>query len=388
MNGSATRPSLPALTSLRFFAALHVFMFHLYAIKIGTFSGLAGRIQLMGYVGVSLFFVLSGFILTYVHADREVRPTTFYRERFARIYPAYLFSLILTAPFFFYVCIKLKQMDIPFFAWFKYHVGTCAITVPTLTQSWIPRAALAWNSPAWSLSVEAFFYLLFPFFLPRVLRWSNRKLFGVAIACWAASLTMSSAYALLKPDGVQHVTDEALNLFWLNLIKFNPLVRFPEFVMGACCGVLYLRNWFQRRWASALVISGIVVFVAVAYASPHIPYPILHDGLLGPAFAALIIGLAMRPAWMKWMESKPLILFGNASYSLYLLHSFVLGAYFMANPNGIPSHGTFTGTLIGLLLPIVIAILVYRLIEEPLRRKLRPKARVLPPEPGALAQPA
>ena len=386
MNGSANRPSLPALTSLRFFAALHVFIFHLYAIKLGTFSGLAGRVQLIGYVGVSLFFVLSGFILTYAHADREMRPSVFYRERVARIYPAYLFSLLITAPTFFYVCIKLKNWDIPFFAWFKYHVGTCAALVPTLTQSWVPNAALAWNAPAWSLSVEAFFYVLFPFLLPRLLRWSNRKLYSTAIACWVVSLSVSSLYCVLKPDGVAHTTDEALNLFWLNALKFNPLVRLPEFLLGACCGVLYLRGWFNRRWATPFTVGGIATFLVIAFVSPYIPYPILHDGLLAPAFASLIIGLALRPAWMSWMETKTLVLLGNASYSFYLLHSFVLGAYFM--PMGELKHGSYEGTLIGLLLPIAIAILVYRFIEEPMRRKLRPKPQVRPSEPQVLAQPA
>jgi peptidoglycan/LPS O-acetylase OafA/YrhL len=380
------KPSLPALTSLRFFAALHVFVFHLYAIKIGTFSGFAGRVQLMGYVGVSLFFVLSGFILTYVHANRDTRPALFYRERLARIYPAYLFSLLLTAPGFFYVCIKLKQMDIPFFAWFKYHVGLCSALVPTLTQSWVPNAALAWNAPAWSLSVEAFFYLLFPFLLPRVLKWSNRRLWVTMCACWAVSLTIASIYCVVKPDGVAHTSDEALNLFWLNLVKFNPLVRLPEFVLGSCCGALYLRGAFDRRWATALTLSGIAAFLAVAYASPYIPYPILHDGLLTPAFAALIVGLALKPAWMGWMEVKPLILLGNASYSFYLLHSFLLGAYFM--PDGKLKPYGFAGYLIGLLLPVAIALLVYRFIEEPARRKLRPRSSPRSSNPKVVAQPA
>jgi peptidoglycan/LPS O-acetylase OafA/YrhL len=133
-------------------------------------------------------------------------------------------------------------------------------------------------------------------------------------------------------------------------------------------------------------MGGIVAFVAIAYASPHIPYPVLHDGLLAPAFAALIIGLALKPAWMKWMEVKPLILLGNASYSFYLLHSFVLAAYFM--PLGELKPYGFLGTLIGLLLPVVVAIAVYLLIEEPARRKLRPKSSPRSSNPKVVAQPA
>lgn len=101
MSELARPPALPSLTSLRFFAALHVFLFHLYAIKILVLPGILGSLQLIGYVGVSLFFVLSGFILVYVNSGREMRAGRFWRERFARIYPAYLFSLLLTAPGFF-----------------------------------------------------------------------------------------------------------------------------------------------------------------------------------------------------------------------------------------------------------------------------------------------
>ncbi|MGZ4787615.1 MAG: acyltransferase family protein [Terriglobales bacterium] len=374
MTTSTTRPQVPALTSLRLFAALHVFLFHLDAIHIKTFSGLMFRLQKTGYFGVSLFFVLSGFILTYVHGGREIRPGNFYRERVARIYPAYLFSLLLTAPGFYYVCIKLKQMDIPFFAWFKTHVGLCSVLVPTLTQSWVPGAALAINPPAWSLSVEAFFYVLFPFLIPAIARWTSRKLWITIVVCWCVSLCVSLTYVWLKPDGVAHVTDEALNLTWLNALKFNPLGRLPEFLLGACCGTLFLRGTFDRKWASPLMLSGLASFIAIVIASPFIPYPVLHNGLLAPAFASLIVGLALKPVWMGWMESKALVLLGNASYSLYLLHSFVLGVYFV--PMGTLKPYGLLGKSIGILLPFVVAILVYKFIEEPARRKLRPKPQL------------
>ena len=108
------QPRLPALTSLRFLAALHVVMFHLHALKIYEGSGWYHRTALIGYVGVSLFYVLSGFILVYTYGGRELKIGKFWQARFARVYPAYLFSLVLTAPGFFYVCIALKNIDMAF----------------------------------------------------------------------------------------------------------------------------------------------------------------------------------------------------------------------------------------------------------------------------------
>jgi peptidoglycan/LPS O-acetylase OafA/YrhL len=365
------RPRLPALTSLRFFAAFHVVMFHLYTMHILEGRGLYRKLASIGYVGVSLFFVLSGFILVYTYAGRDWTWGEFWRARFARVYPAYLFSLLLTAPGFFYVCLKLKDMDIPYFAWFKTHLVLSSTLVPLLLQSWVPGAALAWNGPAWSLSVEAFFYLVFPFLVVRLMRSNKTTLAWILCGCWLISLALSAGYWLLKPDGVAQTNDQFLNLMWLNTLKFNPLSRLPEFVMGACCGFLFLRSAVERKWATPLLVGGLVLFVAVAVASPSIPYPILHNSSLSPAFAAIIFGLALRPEWTSFLGARPLVLLGDASYTLYLLHSFILSVYF--SPFGQLRHISFWGITIGLSLPLVISLLVYRWIEEPARRKLRPK---------------
>jgi len=112
INLDYARPRLPALTSLRFFAALHVVFFHFLAFKIFTSQGWFGQISSIGYVGVSFFFVLSGFILVYTYEGRDISAGAFWRARFARIYPALAFSLLLTGPFFFYAAL---QLNVPFF---------------------------------------------------------------------------------------------------------------------------------------------------------------------------------------------------------------------------------------------------------------------------------
>ena len=91
MELAANRPRLPALTSLRFFAALHVVIFHLYSIHVTEGPAWYRNLSSLGYVGVSLFFVLSGFILVYTYAGRAWTAVTFWQARIARIYPAYLF---------------------------------------------------------------------------------------------------------------------------------------------------------------------------------------------------------------------------------------------------------------------------------------------------------
>src|SRR5437762_8695399 len=138
------RPKLPALTTLRFFAALHVVLFHMHV--IGILSGGPWWYQnfaSIGYIGVNLFFVLSGFILVYTYASPALNVRRFWQARFARIYPAYIVSLLASAPFFFFA---VRTLNLPFFAWSKQHLVTACVLTVSLLQSWVPSAALTWNS--------------------------------------------------------------------------------------------------------------------------------------------------------------------------------------------------------------------------------------------------
>ena len=371
MDLTAARPRLPALTSLRFFAALHVVIFHFLAMQILGGPGWYQKLASIGYVGVSFFFVLSGFILVYTYAGRPMIPKEFWRARFARVYPAYVFSLLFTAPWFFFAVLT---MNIPFFAWAKAHLKLILVMVPSLLQAWVPQAALSWNPVAWSLSVEAFFYLLFPFLLVFLVRRSQPQLFLIAAGSWLATLALSGSYVLLNPDHLAVVNADVLGAFWLNALKFNPLARLPEFLLGMACGFLFLRSRRDSKFATRVVFSGIAVFAVVVAFSTAIPYPILHTALLSPAFAAIIYGLALRPSWGAFLENRLLVLCGDASYSLYLLHSMIMGMYFYSQ-TGQVVHKTFLGVLVFVLLMLAISMLVYRFIEEPARRKLNPRRK-------------
>src|SRR5205823_12817128 len=101
------RPRLPALTSVRFLAALHVCLFHVYAMRIAGDTGWLHKVASIGDVGVNFFFIPSGFILVYTYADRGTLAREFWWARFARIYRAHLLARLLSAPFLLYVPLKL-----------------------------------------------------------------------------------------------------------------------------------------------------------------------------------------------------------------------------------------------------------------------------------------
>ena len=394
LNIETARPRLSELTSLRFFAALHVMFFHAYAMRAITVNGWLRQISSIGYVGVSLFFVLSGFILVYTYAGAPIVRAGFWRARFARVYPAYLFSLLFCAPFFFYAA---THLPVPFFAWASHHMKLASFLPLVLLQSWVPAGAMSWNPVAWSLSVEALFYFLFPFLLPLLAKLSRGALFGVAGLCWAISLSVTGSYALTNPDHLTVMDSDQLNAFWLNAIKFFPLMRLPEFILGMATGLIFLKSKTSANPAAAkptssnevlatgLLAVGLLAGLVAAIFSAQIPFPILHTALLAPAFAAIVYGLALQPRWTAFLRWSPLVLLGNASYSFYLLHSNIMGMYFFGS-TGQLTHTSFAGIVGVFALVTAASLLVFRFIEEPARRKLRGKTLLKSPKtPSELA---
>jgi peptidoglycan/LPS O-acetylase OafA/YrhL len=376
MNADPLRPKIPALTSLRFFAALHVLLFHTRAMG-AVFGPLwFQRLSSIGYTGVSLFFVLSGFILVYTYSGRSVTPQKFWSARFARVYPAYAFALLLTLPIFLYSVTHFREMGLPFGAFQASHAKIAAGLEILLLQSWVPPAALSWNAVGWSLSVEAFFYLLFPFLLTRFERLSKTQLFFTIALCWIVSNAISGSYVWFRPDGVVN-PDANVYTSWMNLVKFFPLARLPEFLMGMSAGILFLRSSRSPRLAAPLVLGGAIAVALVSAFSNRLPYAVIHTALLSPAFVAIVYGIALRPKWATILEFKLPVLLGDSSYSMYLIHaSFVFPLFHTST--GTVRNANFSGLALCLGIVLLFSMLIYRFIEEPARRKLRPKTK---PEP-------
>jgi peptidoglycan/LPS O-acetylase OafA/YrhL len=366
-NSTLANPRLEALTTLRFFAALHVVIFHLQVEGILTggtwwYRNLAG----IGYAGVDFFFVLSGFILVYTYGGPALDSRRFWQARFARIYPAYLVSLVVAAPFFFQA---VQTNYIPFFAWSQHHLAWACILTLTLLQSWNPQAALAWNPVCWSLSVEAFFYSFFPLLLGWTKRVSRGRLVVAIAACCGISFAISLAYLLVHPDGLAKVNSGETTLLWKNILSFNPLIRLPEFVAGMLTARLFLTAGTNRRFASALVGVGVVGLAVIVLCAARIPSSLMSPGLFAPLYAAIVYGLALRPRWASLLEMKGLVLLGNASYSLYLLHSIVISSVFAA-ASFLPFWPRVASAVIA---GLAASILSYFVVESPARRLLHPR---------------
>ncbi len=199
-------------------------------------------------------------------------------------------------------------------------------------------------------------------------------------ACWIAGLAISGGLLAMRPAGAPYVSSADYSAA-VSFVKFFPLGRLPEFLMGMACGFLFLRSERNPKLAAPLVGLGLLGAAATALASRYVPYLMVHTAISGPAFAALVSGIALEPKWVAWLNIRLLVLFGDASYSFYLLHSFFIWPFFHNTQIQALRNEGFVGIGLWLVMMQAISIFVYRFIEEPSRRKLRPKKQspALPP---------
>ncbi len=362
------RSQLRPLTGLRFIAALQVLVFHCTGWVSWSGHSFAQNIAGSGYVAVSAFFVLSGFILTYAHGARDAPLVRrdFYANRFARIYPAYGFALAIMAPFFVHHTLRTDGAVV-------FLKG--AIAVPTLVQAWVPSLAMAWNPPAWSLSVEAFFYVLFPLVAPVLIACRRSTAVSLAVASYASCLLVPLVYLRLAPDGPTPATHESM-AFWLNVLRYNPAVRFPEFVIGILLGRWYLEGHVHHvlhRGAAFWSLLSLGALVVGLERAPGLPYPLVHNGLFVPVIALFIATLAIgRGPVAAFLGTRPMVALGDASYSLYVLHVPLLVIWSKAVEHLASEQfrasawctGAFLGCAVG------ASLLCQRFVERPLRERL------------------
>jgi peptidoglycan/LPS O-acetylase OafA/YrhL len=363
---SFDRVPLRSLTGLRFVAAFHVLIFHCTAWeswRVPLFvRGIAGS----GYVAVSLFFILSGFILTYAHAGRGARIVDrkqYYASRFARVYPAYAFALVIVAPFFAVHTIRTQGVV---------EFSREALAVVTLMQAWAPRVAMAWNPPGWSLSAEAFFYVLFPFVAPRLIACRTSTALGVGAACYALCLGVPLVYLWLAPDGLTGLTHRSMG-FWLSVVRYDPAIRLPEFVIGIVLARVYLEVRLSpsyREYAALCSLASLLAIMVMLARAGAFPYPVFHNGLLAPLFALLILSLAAgRGPLASLLATRPLVALGDASYSLYVLQVplLILWSKTSAHLFGETFRTSAMCTGAFLLLAVIASLLCQHFVERPLR---------------------
>lgn len=390
------RPAIGALTVLRFFAALHVVLYHLWSNKALCQTSTSCSPEIIGvlskgYASVSFFFVLSGFILTYNYLGKIQSPEDrkrYWFSRFARVYPVFLVGLLIWAPMAIYLVANEDRS-----------AGKTLISLVlnlALVQSWFGATALSWNAPGWSLSVEAFFYITFPFLLSGIQGRTRRFMLLSLISVYLIGMLPSVIYGVINPEAIP--ANELAHAYYkdapvLVSMKFFPPLRVHEFIVGMIAGWAYLRqgqSGSSAKYDVSLLLLVVAQWVIFVY-FPQNFFLALHNGALAPLFAAIIFSVG-RSNFSRRLAGVPILTFlGESSYALYIVHGPVLILAIKFGVSNILTSGLLPFWGVYCLLVIGISCVCHLLVEKPARNALINKwqkansARV---KPEALTSPS
>ena len=305
---------IESLTSLRWVAALTVFALHAY--DVYDLPGPKRLYVVLAAQGLSFFFVLSGFVLAWSRPDGDT-PARFYRRRVARLYPPYLVAFCGGA-------------GLNWWFGLRHEVGWEGLFGLVGVQAWIPDRDFyfAWNAVAWTLSVEAFFYLCFPVLAGLALR--SRRRWAVIAGC--AAVYTAVVVIFDGPDP------------WFRSVF--PPVRMLEFTAGVYLGT-------QLRHGTALRVPPTVAWAAVGVAGVI--------GLSGTVLVTVpsLLLVAATAVTDRWRDRR-LVFLGTVSYAFYLVHQPILYAL------------DRTGPLLGFGVSLLVAVGLWRFVERPCEARLRP----------------
>lgn len=358
---------IPALTMTRFVAAFAVVWYHYGRADIP--AGAIHNIIASSYSGVSFFFILSGFVLTYVYHAKPVlqrdQLPEFYIRRVARIYPVYVFAWAM-----FGVGVLLETLNSDARAYFaKTSVVFGGLSLG-LIQAWIPAAPQHWNWPGWSLSVEAVFYAVFPFVLVAANRLPTR-----VVGWWVVAAILANAVidgAIGSSLNTHILVGSILETQLSDYIQHSPIPNLPLFIIGVGIGSLYVRGKRFQRPALCLSLVSVAIVLTLASASgPDAHVGILRrDMLLAPEFAVLIYLLAVvRGAADGWLGRTGLLL-GRSSYALYIIQAPLWNLTWWVLNHGIRLHSLTIVSLFSIFAALV-SVSVHLYVEVPAERAIK-----------------
>jgi peptidoglycan/LPS O-acetylase OafA/YrhL len=369
---ASRRPDLPALTSLRIFAATEVVLLHFFYFQSGDFLH---AIASAGRQAVTFFFVLSGFILTYVYSGPQASDGMatsagrFWFARAARILPTYWLGLVLALPFFAYSGLVSHMTPISQFV-------QGGLLVPLMLQAWWPPAVLAWNAPAWSLSIEAFFYAGFPLIAVAAARLPVRRHLVVS---WALTWVAAVAVQWITPGP----DTPAVN--WSPYL-FNPLLHLPQFLFGVALGRMFLFGPpVSSRWSAVLFAAGAALTALLLGARASLPWWASSNAILALVFGMVIFGATQPTGLARVLAAPVLVLAGEASYALYIVHSpLLLWWDWLQKVAGLhlPAWASFS---IYFAATLGASVLIFLFVERPARAWVLRLGRTAPAWRNALA---
>jgi peptidoglycan/LPS O-acetylase OafA/YrhL len=345
----AHAPRLDALTGLRWWAAFAVFLHHM-----GSFAPLpVQEFLVFGNFGVTFFFVLSGFVLTW-SARPGLPVTTFWWRRFARIWPAHFVALLLAVPVFY------SSAPDPADWWVKpLDVGVLALSVVLLQGWWRdPLILFSGNPAAWTLTCEAFFYALHPGFRRGFDRFGRTAVLGATVAIAGVAVALRVA-VLVWPDGP--AADLPL-----------PVFRLTEFVIGIGIARAMRLGW-RAPLAPGVIYALTAAVLVAAYVARELPVARFVNEAVIVLFALMIAAVAGRDVEGRRsvLRSRPLVTLGEWSYAFYLVHATVVYAALTVLGPRPTGWANLWWHPVLLLAALAVAGALHLLVEKPAEKWLR-----------------
>ncbi|MGY1434188.1 acyltransferase family protein [Streptomyces reniochalinae] len=378
--GARSSP-LPSLTGLRFVAAMAVFFWHVG--NLGVFADKdAGSAYMTvfyqgGWTAVNFYFVLSGFILTWSARPADTA-RVFWRRRFFRIYPNYLVSLAAAVLVGDLVLLFYRDTGMRLFSGF--------LNVFML-QAWFPdeRIEFGINSIAWSMSVEAFFYLCFPLLVKYVRRIPAKRLWFTAMGLMAAVWMVPLVAQLLPDQPRTFLGPVSRTQYWF--VYVFPLTRLFEFVLG----MVMARIVMAGRWVRLGALP-VALIVLAGYVLPDVltflPWSFRQTACSVIPMALLIPTVATCDLAGRWtpFRGQVMVWLGGVSYAFFLLHARVISAAHQ----WLGSETWETPMAVAVIVFMFVATLtaaglLFTLVERPVMKRWRsPRRRSAPHiEPSA-----
>lgn len=368
--GPSDNPSkhIKMLTILRFAAAFMVFGFHFFSLP-AEYKTL-NKALAQGALGVDFFFLLSGFVLGYSYFNKfndsnyKFSKRKFYVERLARIAPMYYIALLLSLPIFVRSFTLISTNEKSFV------ISAIPLTL-TFLQSFpaFEFTIKNWNFPSWSLSVEFFFYLIFPIFSIGIIQRPEKTLKMLIFFFVLNVILFFTANSL--PPAINLKGDD-FSMSW----RMHPFYHVPTFFIGNCLAPIFIKfkDLNYKKSIIGFTLFGILTSFVLLF--PTKPEAItMGNPILLFCFSGMILFSAWIDQYVNHRLPALLILLGEASYSFYILQAPVkfflqqIWSKFLK----IDYVEGFSFAIYLSVTMLLISVLSYKFLEIPIRNKILKK---------------